>query len=83
MSPSWKMRQENGRSILFLVLVLVLLLLVLPDPLVLDRGLGLYGDDDGSLLIVRAGQSGMMIMNTTLRMSLAMKNRAILMALVM
>ena len=72
------MRQRNGRSVVFL---LVLLLLVLPDPLVLDRGLGLYGDDDGGLLIVRAGKSAMMIMNTTLRMSLAMKNSAILMAL--
>ena len=74
------MTQRNGRSVVFL---LVLLLLVLPNPLVLDRGLGLYDDDDGGLLIVRAGLSAMMIMNTLLRMSLAMKNRAILMALAM
>ena len=74
------MRQQKRRSVVFL---LVLLLLVLPDPLVLDGGLGLYGDNDGGLLIVRAGLSAMMIMNTTLRLSLAMKNRAILMALVM
>ena len=73
------MRQQKRHSVVFL---LVLLLLVLPDPLVLDRGLGLYGDDDGVLLIGRAGLSAMIIMNMTLRMSLAMKNSAILMALV-
>ena len=74
------MRQQKRRSVVFL---LVLLLLVLPDPLVLDGGLGLYGDNDGGLLIVRAGVSAMMIMNTTLRMSLVMKNRVILIALAM
>ena len=74
------MRQWQGHSVVFL---LVLLLLVLPNPLILDGGLGLYGDDDRGLIVVRAGLSAMMIMNMTLRMSLAMTNRAILMALLM
>ena len=74
------MRQWKGHSVVFL---LVLLLLVLPDPLILDGGLELYGDNDRGLIVVRAGLSAMMIMNMTLRMSLAMTNRAILMALLM
>ena len=73
--PSGKMRRWHRLSVAFL--------LVLYHPLVLDVGLGLYSDNDGGLLVVRAGLSAMMIMKTTLRMSLAMTNRAIFMALAM
>ena len=40
------MRQWQGHTFVFL---LVLLLLVLSDPLILDGGLGLYGDNDRGL----------------------------------